>query len=577
MRLLLESIAASVLISTFSLAAAQGPMSLEQVSRTQDHTLENGDSYFPVLSGDSRFVVFQSAASNLVANDNNNATDVFLYDRMLQTTERVSVDSNESELSTESEIFPHCVSDDGRYVTFVSDDPALTGSGFRQVWLRDRTAGTTTLVSKSGQGTAANQDCLGAALSGNGRFVIYYSGATNLVNIVGDTNDFDVFLYDRVLDSTACISLDAQDGSPAGHSGYGSISDDGRYVAFTSFNNLLIPNDNNPGSDVFIYDRDMATMSMISLATSGATDGNCAESRIAGNGDHVVFLSDSTNLTTNSNGSTQKLFLWSRESDSIVLVNKATGGGASDADCRSFDITDNGQSVVFSTQATNILNNPPSQLTNCYLYDTATGENVDAVRNDQDQTPNASAFNPAIAGDGSSLSFETNADNLSSDDHNNYADIYLSGLYYSNFTISGLRGQINDQAKDKRDTVQVKGVLAAKTEGGDPVTLDPATQDFNFGIYSEGGSVELQIPAGSTGWKSQSGGRFTWKSAKGVSPKATIQLNLTKMTFNISMSAFNFSAPVENAITVGLGWGNVIALSTQAWTPHKKLAGKFKL
>src|SRR5262249_363073 len=148
---------------------------------------------YPSVSGDGRFVAFHSNATNLVAGDTNSLMDVFVHDLQTGATERVSVSSGGAQ-GTIGSYYPS-VSGDGRYVAFISDAPNLVPNdvnGTRDVFVRDRLAGTTERVSLASNGTPSNSDCAPPAISPDGRYVVFGSFASNLVP--GDTNvAFDVF------------------------------------------------------------------------------------------------------------------------------------------------------------------------------------------------------------------------------------------------------------------------------------------------------------------------------------------------------------------------------------------------
>ena len=161
----------------------------------------NGASFYTAINGDGRFVAFAADATNLVAGDTNAGRDVFVRDRLTGTTERVSVNSAEAQTTTggNSVISFPSISADGRFVIFDSFAPDLVAGDTNSksdVFARDRLAGTTSRVSVTSAGAQANNQSYSYSVSADGRFVAFYSDATNLV--AGDTNGFtDIFLRDR--------------------------------------------------------------------------------------------------------------------------------------------------------------------------------------------------------------------------------------------------------------------------------------------------------------------------------------------------------------------------------------------
>jgi Tol biopolymer transport system component len=239
------------------------------------------------ISRDGKRVVFNASASNLVANDNNRATDVFVRDIPSGTTERVSLSSSGAEANGDSRSVMgfglHTVSDDGRYVVFNSDATNLvnrTTDGKENVYRRDRWLGTTTLMTVSSTDAAANNSVgpgdyrqtiytevapiimaggltvglspLSYSMTADGRYVVFNSDATNLVP--GDTNTAtDIFLHDAANGSTARVSV-SSDGAQAegGSCDSPTISADGSFVAFHSTATNLVINDTNQSADVFV-------------------------------------------------------------------------------------------------------------------------------------------------------------------------------------------------------------------------------------------------------------------------------------------------------------------------------------
>lgn len=229
---------------------------VEMVSQATDGTLSNGFSDDPSVSADGRFVAYWSLASNLVAGDGNLASDVFLRDRAMGTTERLSVSSGGAEGDGPSET--PAVSADGTVVAFASDATNLVAgdaNGEPDIFVRDLAAGTTERVSVSSEGLEADGGSLRPAVSADGRFVAFWSLASNLV--AGDANGAaDVFIHDRATGATERVSV-----SSAGLEGNAdslgpAVSGDGRYVAFASDASNLVAGDTNRAGDVFLRDRE---------------------------------------------------------------------------------------------------------------------------------------------------------------------------------------------------------------------------------------------------------------------------------------------------------------------------------
>jgi hypothetical protein len=169
----------------------------ERVSVDSDGNEGNGFSSSPSISAGGRYVAFQSAASNLIEGDTNGASDVFVHDRDTGITERVSVDSDWGEGNAGS--FGPAISADGRYVAFQGSASNLVPDDTNaetDVFVHDRETGATERVSLASDGAEGNRSSFASSLSADGRYVAFASLASNLVP--GDTNGLqDVFVRDR--------------------------------------------------------------------------------------------------------------------------------------------------------------------------------------------------------------------------------------------------------------------------------------------------------------------------------------------------------------------------------------------
>lgn len=213
----------------------------------------NHSSLAPMPSADGRYVIFTSRASNLVAGDANGAEDVFVRDRLLGITERVSVDSFGAEGDWDSGVGRF--SPNGRYVVFPSLASNLVPgdtNGFLDVFVRDLVTGVTERVSVDSTGVEGNLSSVGSSISADGRFVVFHSVATNLVP--GDANgEDDVFLHDRRTGETRLVSVSSSGAQTDDGSALEWISADGRTIAFQSLASNLVPNDTNGWFDVFVH------------------------------------------------------------------------------------------------------------------------------------------------------------------------------------------------------------------------------------------------------------------------------------------------------------------------------------
>jgi Tol biopolymer transport system component len=212
----------------------------------------NRPSFTGAISLNGRYVAFNSAAGNLVRHDTNKETDVFVRDRKRHKTKRVSVSSSGKQGDGES--FGGAMSSDGRYVVFDSNARNLVNDDTNKkadVFVRDRKLHTTRRLSVSSRGRQGDKASFGPTISADGRYIAFASDATNLVS--GDTNkDTDVFVRDRKRHATERVSVSSAGKQGNGDSDLSSISADGSWVAFVSEASNLVPGDTNGTPDVFV-------------------------------------------------------------------------------------------------------------------------------------------------------------------------------------------------------------------------------------------------------------------------------------------------------------------------------------
>ena len=269
------------------------------LSQTQAGEIGNDASYDVSITRDFTYAVFVTKATNLFNDQQPNFSDVVVEDLLTGAITLVSADATGKQGAGDAT--DPSISDDGRYVTFLSDAPDLLPgdtSGQTDVYVKDMVTGTLTRVSVGTGGAAPDGASSNAQISGDGSTVVFVSAADNLVG--GDTNGVaDVFVADRATGAITLVSK-AADGTLANSvSETPSISQDGRYVAFASYASNLVPGDSNGQEDVFEADLQSGTISLLSQAPDGtAADGASNLPAISGSGRTVAFTSQATNLVT---------------------------------------------------------------------------------------------------------------------------------------------------------------------------------------------------------------------------------------------------------------------------------------
>ena len=279
------------------------------------------------ISGNGRFVAFNSSATNLVAGDTNAASDIFVHDLVKKTTIRISVASDGTQGDKGSA--KPTISADGRFVSFTSTATNLVPgdtNNVDDVFVHDLLTKTTSRVTFGFDGKPTNGTSFKQTLSANGRFVAFQSSASNLVR--GDTNQLDdIFVYDRETQKTERVSV-ASDGKQGNNGGWHpAISADGRFVAFWSGSNNLVEGDTNFVEDQFVHDRETKETTRVSVASDG-TEGKLASENapsISADGRYVGFRSWSA-LAANDDNGVDDVYVHDRLTKTTTLVSVTVDG-----------------------------------------------------------------------------------------------------------------------------------------------------------------------------------------------------------------------------------------------------------
>ena len=286
----------------------------ERVSVANNGAESNGDSghweYTSSISADGRYIAFKSISSNLVANDFNGEEDIFVRDRQSHTTLLVSVDDYGLQGNCRSG--NAAISAGGRFVAFEScaDNLVLNdGNQKFDIFIHDLQTATTELVSLASSGVQANDDSYRPDLTSDGRFIVFESTASNLA--AGDGNGVvDVFLHDRQAGNTELISKSTGGVQANSYAFDPSISDDARYIAYESAATNLVANDTNGSDDIFLRDRLSSATSRLSVSSSGVQGNDYSmDPSISSDGRCVAFQSDASNLVASDNNGYLDIFL----------------------------------------------------------------------------------------------------------------------------------------------------------------------------------------------------------------------------------------------------------------------------
>ena len=305
------------------------------VSSTGTQVNQSDIFYTPSISADGRFVAFQSSASNLVVGDTNGTSDVFVHDRSTGITERVSVSSTGAQVNAPSH--DSSLSADGRFVAFTSGSMDLVNGDTNDatdIFLHDRNTGITELVSVTSAGTQAGNAIGGSfspSLSADGRFVKFDSNARDMVE--NDTNRVrDVFVHDRSTGITERVSVSTTEVQGNDFSNFSSISADGRFVLFNSRATNLVQDDTNGFSDIFLHDRSTGITERVNVSSTGEQANGNSGGSISADGRVLAIGSAASNLVEGDTTGFADIFITENtliESDNVIvtvrkLINNAT-------------------------------------------------------------------------------------------------------------------------------------------------------------------------------------------------------------------------------------------------------------
>ena len=328
----------------------------------------------PSISATGRFVAFEPDAPDLNNRDSNERTDVFVHDRKSGRTERVSVSSTGEQGNYNSG--SPSISAFGRFVTFHSGATNLVSGNInglgRDIFIHDRNTEITELVSVSSngeQGIYPSKTGSSESISYDGRFITFMSHAINLVS--GDNNGVsDIFVHDRKTSVTERVSVSSSGEEGDYYCDNSSISEDGRYVAFSSIASNLVSGDTNGRGDIFVYDRETGEIERVSVSTSGVQgNGLNTYSSISADGRFVAFYSFASNLVSNDANRRPDVFIRDRQSGVTELVSISSWGESGNKSSGSPSISANGRYVAFHSFATNLDSRDTDRSGDIYVRD----------------------------------------------------------------------------------------------------------------------------------------------------------------------------------------------------------------
>ncbi len=372
------------------------------------------------ISGDGRFVAFQSQASDLVRGDTNGTFDVFVYGRVTRKMERSSVDS-EGNQSSRGSARPR-ISSDGRFVVFQSWGGLAAGTGNMRdaVFLRDRREGRTVLVGEAVGKGRGRVSCTQPSVSRDGS-VVAFTGRWGRF----DPQDpwHEVFVSDMATGRTERIAKSTirngtfEDGP--------LLSADGRFMVFCA------PGRARGGGEavrqVFLHDWQKGSTKLASMSPAGdEANGDCVTPSVSADGRFTAFFSHATNLGVGRSNGRSGIFVHDRLTGRTERVGvdhwKGERRGASERP----SISGDGRFVAFESKATALLGRRVVVSRSIFVWDRATGRVAEVSTGVGGEAADGDSTRPAISGDGRYITFCSDASNLVPGDTNGSRDIFIA-------------------------------------------------------------------------------------------------------------------------------------------------------
>ncbi len=410
------------------LLAQYNPIERISVDKDGFESTAGGMSGFIQSSADGRFVVFVSSDDDLVLGDDNGVEDVFLYDRTNDTLELISTNKNGSDANGRS--YAPSLSSDGRYVVFTSEASDLIvgdDNGVTDIYIRDTQSDTTERVSVDTDELESNGDSHRSVVSSDGQFVAFSSEATNLV--AGDTNGFaDIFVRDRTAGSTVRVSLtDDEEEATGGDSLWPSISADGSLVVFQSDATNLFLSDGNSATDIFLRDTDADTTTLLSKNDDDSEgDADSLAPVISADGTVVVFSSQATNLAGSNPDGLSHIFAAVVATEAVEIVSVDSDETEGDGGSTLPTLTADGNLVFFQSEATNLdTSNDENGVGDIFVRDRDSGTTARISLRPEGGETTSATMNVSVNSDGHFVTFQSDEGEYVDSDDNGVADVFV--------------------------------------------------------------------------------------------------------------------------------------------------------
>ena len=412
-------------------ASAQTTGTTQRVSLGMGGVQADGTSYFGDISGNGRWVVFESNAGNLVAGNRQRRSDIYLRDRMLGTTILISVHKPKGRsiaASTNARM-----ARGSRYVAFQSLAYDLVDGDTNQrqdVFVRDRMANRTVLASRGHDGGPADGGSQLEALSPTGRFVAFTSTASNLTTTTTPGEE-ELYVRDLKSGTTTLESVNNQGEASDRYVSNAAINLDGRFLAFVTQAHNLSTRDKNNEFDIYLRDRATRQTILVTTGLGGtSSDRSSNDPVLSDDGQFVAFDSFAANLAPGNENHQTNAYIWSRSTRTIRQIGLAPGGVQPNGGTSVDAITPDGRYVLVSSGASNLVPNDTNKASDLFVCDTTNGGVTRVDLTAGGQQVDAGSYFPyahgaAISADNKTVAFESSVPNLVPGDTNGHWDVFV--------------------------------------------------------------------------------------------------------------------------------------------------------
>ena len=378
------------------------------------------------------------------------------------------------------------IAGDGSKICFTSFSDELVPGDTNQyddVFVHDRTDGSVVRASVSSAGVEGNYPSENGSLSADGRFVAFESAANNLV-----PNDFnisrDIFVRDLVAGTTERVSVASNGAEVFGNNSHPSLSRDGRFVAFESTSSELVPEDHNGQPDVFVHDRVAGTTVCVSVNSNGREGHQqSAAGQISADGRFVVFASLADNLVSNDKNGSWDIFVHELQTGQTTRASVSSSGAESIGVSFDPSISADGRVVAFHSAAKTLVPGDTNDQLDCFVHDRLTGVTERVSVNSAGKQGRADSIRPALSADGRYVAFQSLSKDLVSVPTGKNWSVYLhdrqTGLTtLESVSSEGVTGELNSSSAE----LSADGRYVCFTSAG--IGIVPADENGSIDVFA---------------------------------------------------------------------------------------------